>query len=59
MRMDKCPKCLSDLSFDEVDIGVGIQIGNLRCDYCGWTQSEDLDKLFKIPKEPEGPILPK
>jgi hypothetical protein len=31
-----CPICHSELSCDEVDIGVGIQTGNYRCDCCGW-----------------------
>jgi len=36
-----CPICGSDLNYDEVDIGVGIQTGNYRCDCCGWTPDSD------------------
>ena len=36
-----CPICCSALSYDEVDIGVGVQIGNYRCECCGWTPEQD------------------
>lgn len=32
-----CPNCETELDFDEVDIGVGTQIGNFVCPECGWT----------------------
>lgn len=39
MSDETCPKCGGPLEFDEVDIGVGVQRGNYRCDNpeCGWT----------------------
>ncbi len=42
----QCPICDKELSFDEVDIGVGIQKGNYHCNYCGWVEKGALDKLF-------------
>ena len=36
-----CPVCASPLNYDEVDIGVGIQTGNYRCDCCGWSPEQD------------------
>lgn len=40
----RCPECGEDLTYDEVDIGVGIQRGNARCDECGWSSMElDID----------------
>lgn len=39
--MDKCPECNAELSYDEVDIGVGIQRGNFRCDDCGWSEQKE------------------
>ena len=38
---DICPDCRYELNYDEVDIGVGIQTGNYRCDYCGWWLERD------------------
>ena len=35
-----CPECSEELSFDEVDIGLGTLKGNWRCDFCGWTLEE-------------------
>lgn len=34
---DPCPECRSQLSFDEVDIGVGTLRGNPHCDVCYWS----------------------
>ena len=35
----ECPECGSkELTFDEVDIGVGIQTGNYGCQICGWLE---------------------
>lgn len=34
-----CPVCRQPLEFDEVDIGVGVQMGNFRCPSCGWYES--------------------
>ena len=31
-----CPECSAPLDYDEVDIGVGVQQGNFRCEHCGW-----------------------
>ena len=36
-----CPICNALLTCDEVDIGVGIQTGNYRCDCCGWYPAQD------------------
>jgi transposase len=36
-----CPICGEPLTYDEVDIGVGIQTGNYRCDCCGWYPERD------------------
>lgn len=44
----KCPKCGSDLTYDEVDIGVGVMQGNARCDNCGWVQEEEDILLNKV-----------
>jgi ribosomal protein S27AE len=38
---EKCPRCGSDLEYDEVDIGVGIQRGNPGCPDCHWVPGED------------------
>ena len=40
----RCPICGALLSYDEVDIGVGIQTGNYRCDCCGWCLAQDADE---------------
>lgn len=37
-----CPKCDNELSYDEVDIGVGLMKGNYHCDVCGWTDQDDI-----------------
>ena len=37
----RCPICNELLNYDEVDIGVGIQTGNYRCDRCGWCPDRD------------------
>lgn len=39
MRHDNdmdCPVCGAPCDYDEVDIGVGVQTGNYRCEACGW-----------------------
>jgi len=36
-----CPICAELLSYDEVDIGVGIQTGNYCCDCCSWYPAQD------------------
>lgn len=35
----RCPECGGALERDEVDVGVGVQVGPSRCDSCGWTES--------------------
>lgn len=50
----KCPKCGSDLTYDEVDIGVGTMQWNARCDNCGWVQEDEealLNTVFKEVKD--------
>jgi len=37
----RCPICGKLLNYDVVDIGVGIQTGNYRCDCCGWCPERD------------------
>lgn len=37
----KCPICTEPLDCDEVDIGVGIMLGNWRCPTCGWDENSD------------------
>lgn len=37
----RCPICHTDLVYDEVDIGVGIQTMNYRCGCCGWYPEQD------------------
>ena len=35
--MEKCPNCGQPLDYDEVDIGVGVERGNYRCEACYWS----------------------
>ncbi len=42
-----CPVCGSELDYDEVDIGVGIQTGNYRCEICGWYPARDDEDIWK------------
>ncbi len=51
MSGDKCPKCGNPTTRDEVDIGVGIQHGLDRCDYCGWSQDEEVGRLFRTERD--------
>ena len=37
----RCPICSTPLTYDEVDIGVGIQTENYRCGCCGWNPDQD------------------
>jgi formate-dependent nitrite reductase cytochrome c552 subunit len=39
---DECPNCGFELTFDEVDIGVGVLKGNPGCENCHWTPQKDL-----------------
>ena len=43
----KCPKCGSGTTREEVDIGVGMMHGPARCNNCGWSQEEEINKLLK------------
>jgi transcription elongation factor Elf1 len=43
--LDNCPSCGAQLTFDEVDIGVGVLKGNARCEECGWEPELPEDKL--------------
>lgn len=46
MKTDiRCPKCESELNFEEIDIGVGTLTGNYRCDNCGWTPESELPEI--------------
>jgi len=42
-----CPKCNAVLNCEEVDIGVGTQQGNFRCDRCGWNETDEVSRLFQ------------
>ena len=42
----RCSLCGELMNYDEVDIGVGIQKGNYRCDCCGWTPEEDNEQYY-------------
>ena len=42
-----CPKCDTVLNCEEVDIGVGTQRGNFRCDQCGWNETDEISRLFQ------------
>lgn len=42
-----CPKCGEPTVWDEVDIGVGVQCGPARCDFCGWSQEDDVRNLLR------------
>ena len=46
-----CPICGSELSYDEVDIGVGTQTGNYRCDVCGWYPDMDDKDIYSYEHE--------
>jgi len=41
MSTDTCPKCGTELEYDEVDIGVGTLRGNPGCPECHWTPSDE------------------
>lgn len=43
----RCPDCGELCTYDEVDIGVGIQRGNVRCDSCGWMPEQDTDDYLE------------
>jgi transcription elongation factor Elf1 len=43
---DKCPKCGEEIIYDEVEIGVGLYRGNARCNNCGWTLDEEIEKMM-------------
>jgi len=44
-----CPVCGDPLNYDEVDIGVGIQRNNYRCESCGWYPKQDDEMLGMKP----------
>ena len=46
-QCQKCPKCDTELTYDEVDIGVGTIKGNFYCPGCGWTPEEDIPKKIR------------
>jgi hypothetical protein len=45
-----CPKCNSELDYDEVDIGVGVLKGNYRCpnSNCDWTEKEEREIIDSL-----------
>lgn len=49
----ECPTCDSELNYDEVDIGVGVQTGNYRCDNCGWTPEQEDAYLGSLVEDSE------
>jgi len=42
----KCPVCGKELSYDEVDIWVGVQRSNYHCDECGWSEKDLLEEVL-------------
>ncbi len=42
----RCPICNEILNYEEVDIGVGIQTGDYRCDHCGWHSERDEEDYY-------------
>ncbi len=42
----RCPTCSGPLIYDEVDIGVGTQTGDYRCDCCSWTPEQDDEQYY-------------
>ena len=51
-RQRPCPECNAVLHYDEVDIGVGTQQGNFRCDRCGWNETDETSRLLKPQEAP-------
>lgn len=49
-----CPICKEELNYDEVEIGVGTQTGNFRCDYCGWNPDRDDKEIWSYEHEEVG-----
>ena len=46
--VNRCPNCGSEnIVQDEVDIGVGVQLGPLACQDCGYNEDRELDEAFK------------
>lgn len=46
-----CPQCQGECYRDEVDIGVGIQVGPWRCSECGWYQGHEVDAAIDADRE--------
>lgn len=52
-----CPKCGKLCDRDEVDIGVGIQYGPWCCNWCGWSEAQELqDPGFDLKEGDDGDI---
>jgi transcription elongation factor Elf1 len=45
VKLPICPKCGTELTCNEVDIGVGTMIGNCHCSSCGWNPEEELPEI--------------
>jgi hypothetical protein len=41
-----CPKCCAECVRDEVDIGVGVQVGPWRSPECGYSDMDDAKLRF-------------
>jgi len=56
----KCPQCGKECDRDEVDIGVGIQVGPWGCFNCGWSEQKmaDEDDDFPPKQDISGDELP-
>ena len=51
-----CPICGYPTTWEEVDIGVGIQYSPAWCDNCGWREEDEIKEVmerFGILKEDE------
>ncbi|MFA5379776.1 MAG: hypothetical protein WC455_28715 [Dehalococcoidia bacterium] len=45
--LSMCPTCRSELTRDEVDIGVGTLRSPARCNNCGWSEEDTRSQSTK------------
>lgn len=53
MVIDPCPCCGEELSYDEVDVGVGTMRGSAFCPSCYWSADNDRQPEPAEPLEPD------